>query len=228
MTTGHSQQTHRAHAPSPGHFHSHDLHNLHHRRGAPGLERASGGFRGVHQNFGKIGVFEFAIWCSLEACKRPLADIQLGLPLQLRGNAREHLHGNIVPRNAREAPLEHILHPFLVCLRDRGVPPIEQVEFDRIGIALPSIDERMVRLADGTEWVKRPRVEVGDEAEDSSDIVTEDSRSEMPTVNQTRHIEYVVVLLVFLLRCKRLPFYRVVRVDTGPTLVDLENLLAVN
>ena len=41
-------------------------------------------------------ILEFAIWCSLEACKRLLADIQIGRLLQ-RGNARQHFGGNTVP-----------------------------------------------------------------------------------------------------------------------------------
>jgi hypothetical protein len=66
----------------------------------------------------------------------------------------------------------------------------------------------MVRLADGVEWVERPRVEVGDEAEDSSNIVAEDSRGEVATINQACHIEDIVVLFEFLLWCKRIPFCR--------------------
>lgn len=55
------------------------------------------------------------------------------------------------------------------------MPPVEQVEFDRIAVALPSIDERVVRLAYQVEWVERPGVEVGDEAEDGCNVVAKDS-----------------------------------------------------
>ena len=43
LATVYTQQIHRAHTPSPGHFHSHDLHDLRHRRSIPGLERARAG-----------------------------------------------------------------------------------------------------------------------------------------------------------------------------------------
>ena len=224
----HTYQTHRAYAPFSRHLHSHDLHNFHYRRGTPRLECASGVFRSVHHNLSDIVVLEFTVWFSVEACKRPVADICLAPFLQLRGDAREHLDGNLVPGLARETPLEHMFYPFLVGLRECCVPPIEQVEFNRIAVALPSVDERMVRLADGVEWVERPGVEVGDETENSSNIVTEDSRGEVATVNQTCHIEYIVVLFEFLLRCKSIPICCVTRVDPGPTFVDLENLFAVN
>lgn len=51
----------------------------------------------------------------------------------------------------------------------------------------------MVRLADGAERLERPRVEVGDEAEDSGELVAKDSRSEVSTINQMYHIEDAVV-----------------------------------
>ena len=105
------------------------------------------------------------------------------------------------------------------------MPPVEQVEFDRIAVALPSFDKRVVRLAYGVEWVERPRVKVGDEAEDGSDVIAKDSRSEVSTVNQTCHVEDIIVLLKLLRRCKRLPFYRVAWVDPGLAFVDLENFL---
>ena len=185
-------------------------------------------FRSVHQNISNIVVLEFPVGGPLEACKRPVADVHIGLLLQLRGDAREHLDGNIVPGHAGETLLEHFLYPLLVGLRERRVPPIEQIEFNRIAVALPSVNEGVVRLADRVEWIERPGVEVRDETENSSDVVTEDSRSEVSTINQTRHIEYIVVLFEFLLWCKRIPFYGVTRVDPGATFVDLENLLTVN
>ena len=85
------------------------------------------------------------------------------------------------------------------------MPPVEQVEFDRIAVALPSINNRMVRLAYDVERVERPGVEIGDEAEDGSNVVAKDSRSEVSTVNQTCHVEDTIVLFVLLLLCKLIP-----------------------
>ena len=48
LATAYTQQIHRVNTPSPGLFYSHDLYDLRHRRSSPGLERASGGFRGIH------------------------------------------------------------------------------------------------------------------------------------------------------------------------------------
>jgi len=116
MTAGRTLQTHCAYTPSPRHFHSHYLHNLHNRGGTPGLECASGVFRGVHHNLGKVTVLEFSILFSLEASERPSTTICVALLLQLCSNTREHLDGDIVPGHAGEAPIEHILHPFLIRL----------------------------------------------------------------------------------------------------------------
>ena len=221
-------QTHRADAPFPRHLHSHYLHDLHNGRGAPGLECASGGFRSVHQDPGKVIVLEFTIWCPLEAGERPLADIGLGLFLQLRRDAREHLNGDSVPGLAGEALLEHGLHPLLVRLRERRVPPVEQVEFDGVAVALPPLDEGVVGFADKVEWVERPSIEVGDEAEDGSDIVAKDGRGKVSAIDHTCHVEDVVVLLEFLLRCEGIPIFCVARVDPSLAFVDLENFLAIH
>ena len=107
------------------------------------------------------------------------------------------------------------------------MPPVEQVEFNRVAVALPSINERVVRLAYDVERVERPGVEVGDEAEDGSNVVAKDSRSEVSTVNQTCHVEYTIVLLVLLRLFKLIPFCRVAWVDPGLAFVDLENLLTI-
>jgi len=112
-----------------------------------------------------------------------MADILLATFLQLRRNSREHLNSDIVPGRAREALVKHMLYPLFVRLRERCMPPVEQVEFDGIAVALPSLDERVIRLADGVEWVESPRVEVGDKAEDGGDIVAEDGGSKVSTVN---------------------------------------------
>ena len=107
------------------------------------------------------------------------------------------------------------------------MPPVEQVKFDRIAVALPSIDKRVVSLAYEVEWVERPGVEVGDKTEDGCNVVAEDSRSEVSTVNQTCHVENFVVLLELLLLCMPIPLFLVARVDPSLALVDLENLLAI-
>ena len=77
------------------------------------------------------------------------------------------------------------------------------------------------------EWIERPGVEVGDQAEGGCNVVAKDSRSEVSPFNQTRHVEDFVILLGLHLRCKLIPISLLARVDPSPALVDLENPLAI-
>ena len=153
-----------ADAPSPRHGNSHNLHSTHNMRRSTSLKRTSRMSRSVHANPRNIRILEFTIGITFETGKRPSLNVLVGHGLEAFRHFFEIVNadflGGLVPKARGECTFE----PGDVWFGEGGVPAVEEIELDGVGVSLATFDYGVVCIADFGKGVHGPGVGIASEA----------------------------------------------------------------